>query len=96
MKREFLLSQHRKTNPFPQLMAVSNSFKVSFRLTRTREKAGKNKTLSFSYSRMRRKSTHTYSKIFKKELDFLSLFAIYHYVMSNDAKLWQTQKGLKL
>jgi len=76
-------------------MAVSNSFKVSFRLIRTRG-SRKNKNFSYSYSGMRRKPTHTHPKIFENGLDFLIFFAIYHYMMLNNDKLWQTQKELNL
>ena len=53
------------------LMAVSNSFKVPFRLIRTMEKAGKIKR-SFSYSGLMFKSIipHQRETIFESELDF--------------------------
>jgi len=35
-------------------------------------------------------------KFLKSGLDFLFFFAIHHYMMLNDDKLWQAQKELNL
>jgi hypothetical protein len=93
---------------YPQLETGSGShFDGCFKLLQGilptcphKRKSRENKTLPFSFAGlMTMKPTRTRpekEKFFENGLDFLIFFAIYYYMMSNDAKLWQVKKELKL